>query len=107
YVAPNTGDDIDLGSAASGIAQLPAAHQDAQTEYGQEFGLPDITAYQDNEDPVWELSLQFARDYGVDINDITVDLSPFEPVRNMVRAAIMLIVGLNGIFIVWKELRKT
>jgi hypothetical protein len=107
YVAPNTGDDIDLGSAASGIAQLPAAHLEAQVEHDQEFGLPDISAYQDNEDPVWELSLQFARDYGVDINDISVNLSPFEPVRNMVRAAITLIVGLNGIFIVWKELRKT
>jgi hypothetical protein len=104
---PEPGEEIDLGSAASGIAQLRIAHAQAQTEYGQEFSTPDIEEYTDSTDPLWQLPMGFARDAGVPFNDIVIDLTPYTGVRDIVRTSIILLVTLNAIFIVWGEFRKT
>jgi hypothetical protein len=104
---PNHGDDIVISSSSSAIAQLPIKHLQNQQEQNQMFHLPDIEQYEDNQDPVIDIPLAFARNIGVPIDDVSVNLSPYEPVRDFVRASLLVLATLNGIFIVWREFRKT
>lgn len=104
---PNQGEDIILGTASSSIARLPIGHLENQQEQGQVFHLPDIEQYEDNEDPLIVIPLAFARNIGIPIDDVAVNLSPYESTRNIVRTVLTLLATLNGIFIVWREFRKT
>lgn len=105
-VSGGPGEEFDFTNAAGPIQQMQGSAITNMSEHDQVFGLPDTDDYEDSTDATWELSMAGIRNYGVAIPDLTVDFTIVEPIRNLARAAFILIAGFNSIFIVWKELEK-
>lgn len=108
---PEPGEYEELETISTDTEDLVGATTDNQgmiTEYGHDFSLPDISKNDDTDTPpTIEIQYQFTGMLaGFPEIDIDVDLTPFEPIRNMVHAALYLLITTQAIFIVWRELEK-
>ena len=93
--------------ATGAIIGLQATHSTEMLEHNQSFALPDLKDYADDQEaPVFDLSLAFAQNFGINMPNIQVDFSPYAGVRTLVHTALILLTSLNGMFIVWGELKK-
>ncbi|MHA7812894.1 MAG: thrombospondin type 3 repeat-containing protein [Phycisphaerales bacterium] len=97
---------IDFRNASAKIQRMETDFIENMEEHRQIFGLPEIEDYEDSEDPTWELSMQPIRQYGLQIDDITIDFTSLQTTRNLVHSAMLILATLNSIFIVWRELEK-
>lgn len=117
----NEGLEVDLGEydnhhtyeyqqfndSTSAIQRLQIDHKTAISEAGQNFTLPDIESFSDDEAPaVWTLNMAFMSTFGIQMTPITVDFTPYSALRGIVHTVIYIMVTLNSIFIVWAELKK-
>ncbi|MBO6514263.1 MAG: hypothetical protein JJ974_09900 [Phycisphaerales bacterium] len=105
---PSGGDPIALSNAHTAITGLPQAHRDNMSEH-QDFHLPDITAFQNKTPPsTFTVDLNMINQYyPLGLPVLSVDMTPYSGIRDVATVAMLLGATLNGIFIVWRDMRIT
>ncbi|MBL4882952.1 MAG: hypothetical protein JKY95_00265 [Planctomycetaceae bacterium] len=103
---PDDVDEYQFQSGTSAIVSLKAKTEAEMVEHNQLFHLPDISAFEDEEAPapIWDWSIPLPMVENT--MDVYVDFSPMQPIRDLVKYALMILASLHSFHLVMRVLKK-
>ena len=104
---PTTDKNFTPTSSTQALIGLEQAHIDSSVEEGNQFQKLDIAEMQDSAAPTMTIAMGGMADgLGLNLGNITVDFSPYQAIRDLVHAGMLILATLGAIQLVWGELRK-
>ena len=108
YEPPTIDKNFIPTSATQAIIGLKQSHIDTSGEEGNLFQQMDIKAFQDSTAPTMTIAMGGMADgLGLNFGNITVDFTPYQAIRDLVHAGMLILATLGAIQLVWGEFRKT